>query len=87
MSGLRKVPADERVVEQPTEEHHVSSTVYGSREAAEGIKRFELQDEEMSAQLAARMIRDELLMDANPHLNLASFESRLWQPTALQAAH
>ncbi|GAA5907708.1 hypothetical protein JCM6882_008953 [Rhodosporidiobolus microsporus] len=73
MSGLRTVPADSRVRDQPTAEHHVSSTVYGSREASEGIPRFEMGENELSSQLTARFIRDELLMDGNPSLNLASF--------------
>ncbi|BGP19955.1 hypothetical protein JCM10213_006732 [Rhodosporidiobolus nylandii] len=73
MAGLRTVPADSRAVEKPTEDQHVSSLVYGSREAAEGIKRFEMGEDEMPAQNAARFIRDELLMDGNPHMNLASF--------------
>ncbi|GAA5838998.1 hypothetical protein JCM11251_007849 [Rhodosporidiobolus azoricus] len=73
MSGLRTVPADSRVHDKPTEDDHVSSTIYGSRQAAEGIPRFEMGEQEMTSQLAGQLIRDELLMDGNPHMNLASF--------------
>ncbi|GAA5973579.1 hypothetical protein JCM11641_007131 [Rhodosporidiobolus odoratus] len=73
MAGLRTVPANSRVHDKPTEDHHVTSTVYGSRQAAEGIAHFEMGEDEMNSQLASTLIRDELLMDGNPHMNLASF--------------
>ncbi|GAA5838161.1 hypothetical protein JCM3766R1_001843 [Sporobolomyces carnicolor] len=37
------------------------------------IKRFEMNDDEMDPRAAARFVKDELLMDGNPSLNLASF--------------
>ncbi|GAA5858625.1 hypothetical protein JCM8547_001396 [Rhodosporidiobolus lusitaniae] len=73
MSGLRTIPAESRVKEQPQEDHHVNSLVYGSRQASEGIPRFEMGEEPLDSKLAYRFIQDELLMDGNPHLNLASF--------------
>ncbi|TNY20210.1 glutamate decarboxylase [Rhodotorula diobovata] len=73
VQGLQTIPSDSRVVDNPTEEHHVSSTVYGSREARTGIPRLEMGEDEMDPQLAKRFVQDELLMDGNPSLNLASF--------------
>ncbi|PRQ71182.1 glutamate decarboxylase [Rhodotorula toruloides] len=73
MSGLHRVPADSRVHDNPTEDHHVSSTIYGSRQAAQGIPRFEMAEDEMDPRLAQRFVKDELLMNGNPAMNLASF--------------
>ncbi|BGP11260.1 hypothetical protein JCM10049v2_007163 [Rhodotorula toruloides] len=72
-SGLQTVPADSRVHDKPTEDHHVSSTIYGSRQAAQGIPRFEMAEDEMDPRLAQRFVKDELLMNGNPAMNLASF--------------
>ncbi|CEQ42780.1 SPOSA6832_04628 [Sporobolomyces salmonicolor] len=79
----------------PTEDHHVSSIVYGrttnlqplgvdSAAARQGIKRFELPDEEMDSRLAQRFVQDELLLDASPALNLASFVTTYMEPEAEQ---
>lgn len=56
-------------------DNQVSTTVYGSRAAATGIPRFEMGEEEMDPRLAQRFIKDELLMNGLPALNLASFVS------------
>ncbi|KZO97148.1 glutamate decarboxylase [Calocera viscosa TUFC12733] len=73
MGFLSTVPATERTDAHPDHDHYVSTTVYGSALAAEEIPRFEMAEEEMPARLAARFVHDELLMDGNPALNLASF--------------
>lgn len=56
---------------QSDHDNAVSTTVYGSRAAAKGIPRFEMGEEEMDPRLAKRFCQDELLMNGNPHLNLA----------------
>ena len=56
---------------QSGHDNAVSTTVYGSRAAAKGIPRFEMGEEEMDPRLAKRFCQDELLMNGNPHLNLA----------------
>ncbi|GAA5909619.1 hypothetical protein JCM5296_002371 [Sporobolomyces johnsonii] len=84
MSRLSIVPAESRVVDKPTEDHHVSSIVYGSAAARQGIKRFELNDGEMDARLAQRFVQDELLLDASPALNLASFVTTYMEPEVEQ---
>lgn len=64
----------------------VSTTVYGSRAAAAGIPRFEMGEEEMDPRLAKRFCQDELLMNGNPHLNLARCVALLSSPTLARLA-
>ncbi|GAA5904455.1 hypothetical protein JCM8208_004198 [Rhodotorula glutinis] len=66
----------------PSEPHHVSSTVYGSRAAAQGIPALEMGEDEMDPRLAKRFVEDELLSDGNPSLNLASFVTTYMEPEA-----
>ncbi|GAA5903065.1 uncharacterized protein JCM6883_002681 [Sporobolomyces salmoneus] len=75
--------ANSRVhTENGSDVHALSSTIYGS--AAAGIKRFEMNEEEMDPRMAARFVRDELLMDGNPSTNLASFVTTYMEPEAEQ---
>ncbi|KAH8929011.1 glutamate decarboxylase [Atractiella rhizophila] len=72
MGYLSTVPT----ITRPDDIHHeqsVSTTVYGSALAGCNIPRFEMGEQEMPARVAARFVHDELLMDGNPALNLASF--------------
>ena len=48
-------------------------SVYGSRFAAEELPAHEMPEEEMPKEVAYRMIKDDLSLDGNPMLNLASF--------------
>ncbi|KPV71899.1 uncharacterized protein RHOBADRAFT_67008 [Rhodotorula graminis WP1] len=80
--GLRTIPADSRVSDNPSESHHVSSTVYGSRAAAQGIPALEMGEDEMDPRLAKRFVQDELLGNSNPSLNLASFVTTYMEPEA-----
>ncbi|KAF8574418.1 glutamate decarboxylase, partial [Ramaria rubella] len=74
MGFLSAVPCDQKAnAHEVGHEKFVSTTVYGSALAAESIPRFELGEDEMPARTAARLVHDELLMDGNPSLNLASF--------------
>ncbi|KAK4153184.1 pyridoxal phosphate-dependent transferase [Chaetomidium leptoderma] len=50
-----------------------TTTVYGSRFAAQDLPRHEMPEGEMPKEVAYRMIKDELSLDNNPMLNLASF--------------
>lgn len=50
-----------------------TTSVYGSKFAVEDLPRHEIPDAEMPKDVAYRMIRDELSLDGNPMLNLASF--------------
>lgn len=48
-------------------------SVYGSRFAAQELPAHEMPEEEMPKEIAYRMIKDDLSLDGNPMLNLASF--------------
>jgi glutamate decarboxylase len=59
--------------EGPSSSDFVESTVYGSRHAWDDIPRYKLPERDMPAKTAYKLIRDELALDGNPILNLASF--------------
>ena len=85
MVHLTSVPNDEAVNAPPVKgmddlklepndkEDEVTASVYGSRFAAECLPRHEMPEKEMPKEIAYRMIKDDLSLDGNPVLNLASF--------------
>lgn len=50
-----------------------STSIYGSRFAAEDLPSHEMPEKEMPKEVAYRMIKDDLSLDGNPLMNLASF--------------
>ena len=64
---------DGLTVEPNNEEDEVTASVYGSRFAAECLPMHEMPEKEMPKEIAYRMIKDDLSLDGNPILNLASF--------------
>jgi len=58
-------------INQDEDEQTVS--VYGSRFASQELPAHEMPEQEMPKEIAYRMIRDDLSLDGNPMLNLASF--------------
>jgi glutamate decarboxylase len=58
------------------------TTTYGSRYFAESIPKFEIPEEGMPAKAAYWLIREELNLDGNPRLNLASFVTTWMEPEA-----
>ena len=60
-------------VEPNRDEEEVTASVYGSRFAAECLPMHEMPEKEMPKEIAYRMIKDDLSLDGNPMLNLASF--------------
>lgn len=85
MVHLASVPNDEKAqaplvegmadlkLEPNAEEDEVTASVYGSRFAAECLPMHEMPEKEMPKEIAYRMIKDDLSLDGNPMLNLASF--------------
>ena len=63
---------DDVKLQSPLEDGPTIS-VYGSRFAAEELPTHEMPEREMPKEIAYRMIKDELSLDGNPMLNLASF--------------
>jgi glutamate decarboxylase len=50
-----------------------TTNIYGTRYFSQPIPKFEIPEEGMPPDVAYRLIRDELNLDGNPNLNLASF--------------
>lgn len=68
---------------QPDTKPHLTTT-YGTRYFAEPVPRFRVPESSMSAEAAYQIIHDELNLDANPALNLASFVTTWMEPEAQQ---
>ena len=68
VNGLENVK-----LEQPGPDEDTAVSVYGSRFAAEKLPSHEMPEVEMPKEIAYRMIKDDLSLDGNPMLNLASF--------------
>ena len=64
----------------------LSAPTYGGRWFREDIPAFDLPEREMPAQAAHQLITDELKLDGNPTLNLASFVTTWMEPEADQLA-
>ena len=85
MVHLASVPSDkatkapltkgmENLTIEPNDaEDEVTASVYGSRFASQSLPLHEMPEKEMPKEVAYRMIRDDLSLDGNPMLNLASF--------------
>ena len=56
--------------------------MYGSRDLCEPVPRYELPAGQMPARSAYQIIHDELNLDGNPVLNLASFVTTWMEPEA-----
>lgn len=65
--------SDEATVVEPT---------YGTRYLDRPVPRYELPDASMPARVAYRMVHDEMNLDGNPTLNLATFVSTWMEPEA-----
>ncbi|KAF8323750.1 glutamate decarboxylase [Clavulina sp. PMI_390] len=78
MGFLSTVPSADRHEELNVNDF--STTVYGSSLAGTGVPRFEMPENEMPARTAQRFIKDDLLLDAAPALNLASFVTTYMEP-------
>ena len=64
----------------PHRHHH--ATTYGTRYFTQPVPKYELPDDSMPAHVAHQIIRDEMNLDGNPALNLASFVTTWMEPEA-----
>ena len=62
------VPGFEHISLEPPGEDEFSTSVYGSRFAAQDLPSHEMPEKEMPKEVAYRMIKDELSLDGNPML-------------------
>ncbi|ETN37940.1 glutamate decarboxylase [Cyphellophora europaea CBS 101466] len=76
------VPGLEHISLEAPGEDEFSTSVYGSRFAAEDLPSHEMPEKEMPKEIAYRMIKDELSLDGNPMLNLASFVTTFMEDEA-----
>jgi glutamate decarboxylase len=65
-----------------TEADDVHATAYAARWVDRPVPKFELPAEGMDAEAAYRLVHDELNLDGNPALNLASFVTSWMEPQA-----
>lgn len=65
-----------------TRSHH--STSFSARYISEPVPKYELPDSSMPADVAYQICHDEMNMDGNPTLNLASFVTTWMEPQAKQ---
>jgi glutamate decarboxylase len=63
VEGMKKVQ-----LEQAPEMDDFTTTVYGSKFAANDLPKFEMPEKEMPKEVAYRMIKDDLSLDGNPML-------------------
>ncbi|KAF3911051.1 hypothetical protein AA313_de0203743 [Arthrobotrys entomopaga] len=61
------------LADETAPEDRYCSSVYGSRYALEALPTTDMPEKEMPREIAYRLIRDDLSLDGNPMLNLASF--------------
>ena len=73
---------DLRKMNKNEKEHTTNTTTYGSRYFCESVPRYEMPEEGMPARAAYQIIHDELNLDGNPALNLASFVTTWMEPEA-----
>ena len=62
-NGVKKVQ-----LQLSNDEDRFTTSVYGSRFAAEDLPKHEMPEAEMPREIAYRMIKDELSLDGNPML-------------------
>jgi len=63
-------------------EHTINTTTYGSRYFSESVPKYEMSENGMPSRAAYQIIHDELNLDGNPALNLASFVTTWMEPEA-----
>jgi len=70
--------------EEAAEIMQLISPTYGSRELAGSIPKYRLHSHEVPARAAYQIIHDELMLDGNSRLNLATFVTTWMEPEARQ---
>lgn len=65
-------------------EERFNASTYSDRYFSEEIPKFEIPEEGMPANAAYQLIHDELNLDGNPSLNLASFVTTWMEPEAIK---
>jgi glutamate decarboxylase len=72
----------QRKLAKLSEEERLLTPVYGRRVMDRSVPKFELPEEELAADAAYDLIHDELMLDGNARLNLATFVTTWMEPQA-----
>ncbi|XVF53723.1 hypothetical protein PTKIN_Ptkin05aG0121600 [Pterospermum kingtungense] len=64
----------------PAPEQHLHSSTFASRYVRDPLPRFKMPKNSMPKEAAYQVINDELMLDGNPRLNLASFVTTWMEP-------
>ncbi|KAG6135079.1 hypothetical protein E4U22_007319 [Claviceps purpurea] len=72
-SGAHQANEANTLLKLTSEADEFTTSVYGSRFAEQDLPRFRMPEKAMPREIAYSMIKDDLSMDNNPKLNLASF--------------
>ncbi|KAH1075564.1 hypothetical protein J1N35_027892 [Gossypium stocksii] len=64
----------------PAPEQYVESSTFASRYVRQPLPRFQMPENSMPKEAAYQVITDELMLDGNPRLNLASFVTTWMEP-------
>ncbi|PPD83555.1 hypothetical protein GOBAR_DD19488 [Gossypium barbadense] len=64
----------------PAPEQYVESSIFASRYVRQPLPRFQMPKNSMPKEAAYQVITDELMLDGNPRLNLASFVTTWMEP-------
>ncbi len=63
-----------------SDDDQLLAPTYGQRSLNKPLPRFDIPEGEMAAQTAYNVIRDELMLDGNARLNLATFVTTWMEP-------
>jgi glutamate decarboxylase len=74
--------SNKKNLDEMEKSERVHTTTYGSRYFAKSVPKYEMPKEGMPARAAYQIIHDELNLDGNPALNLASFVTTWMEPEA-----
>lgn len=74
--------SDKKNLDEMSKSEREHTTTYGSRYFKKSVPKYRMPDEGMPARAAYQIIHDELNLDGNPALNLASFVTTWMEPEA-----
>ena len=74
--------SDKKNLDEMDESEREFTTTYGSRYFTKSVPKYEMPKTGMPARAAYQIIHDELNLDGNPALNLASFVTTWMEPEA-----
>lgn len=74
--------SEKKKLKKMKKEETEETTTYGSRYLVKSVPKYEMPEEGMPARAAYQIIHDELNLDGNPALNLASFVTTWMEPEA-----